>query len=40
MTMTQATRTDNYPTRLTQRRELVERVDPTVWSTAAMTASW
>lgn len=35
MTMTQATRTDNYPTRLTQRRELVERVDPTVWSTAA-----
>ncbi|HJP79557.1 MAG TPA: ectoine hydroxylase [Pseudonocardiaceae bacterium] len=35
MTMTQATRTDNYPTRLTQRRELVERVDPTVWSTGA-----
>jgi ectoine hydroxylase len=35
MTMTRATQTDNYPTRLAQCSELVARVDPTVWSTAA-----
>ena len=33
MTMTRAAQTDNYPTRTVQRTELIERVDPTVWST-------
>ncbi len=33
--MTTATKiTDNYPTRTAQRTEPIERVDPTVWSTA------
>lgn len=34
MTMTRTAHTDNYPTRLAACGEPVERVDPTVWSTA------
>ena len=33
MTMTRTAPADNYPTRTVQRTELIERVDPAVWST-------